>query len=180
MARYLKKNQKEDEKKMISTRIRTHVIDAFQNASEDASSNGYTLTLSSIVERALKDAIGEYAEVKGTNYLKIEKDRLYEEWAKEKEEEDLLKWKKYEEAMRAEEIRIMDQEYQNFQKDNEAILNMSSKDLKAYQEKRKKEIAAEKKEIKITIDRIKKKFDKEKAEEKDNKAKQKTNKEDIK
>jgi len=68
MARYLKKNQKEDEKKMISTRIRTHVIDAFQNASEDASLNGYTLTLSSIVERALKDAIGEYAEVKGTNY----------------------------------------------------------------------------------------------------------------
>jgi len=98
--------------------------------------------------------------------------------------------------MRAEESRIMDQEYQNYQKehdeaferkrviqlekDNEAILNMSSKDLKAYQEKRKKEIAAEKKKLKITIDRIKKKFDKEKAEEKDNKAKQKTNKEEIK
>ena len=196
MDKYLKKNQKRDEKKMISTRVRTHVIDAFQNAAEDASLNGYTLTLSSIVETALEDAIGEYTKARGTDYLSIEEDKLFKEWEIEQLREREEDFRKYEEQQHHEMDLIAEEQNRNMEKsfnenwekeialqnkkDADALHNLSSKDLEAYKEKRKKEIAANKKKIKITIDNIKKKFDKEKAEEKANKAKQKTNKEDIK
>ena len=192
MAKYLKKNQKRDEKKMISTRVRTHVIDAFQNAAEDASLNGYTLTLSSIVETALEDAIGEYTKARGTDYLRIEEDKLHKEWQIEQLKEQEEDFRKFEEQMHHESILLMDEEFKKMEKeqekedktnwikklekDNDAILNMSPKDLKAYQEKRKKENAVKKKKMKITIDKLKKEF----AERNANKAKQKTNKEDIK
>ena len=196
MDKYLKKNQKRDEKKMISTRVRTHVIDAFQNAAEDASLNGYTLTLSSIVETALEDAIGEYTKARGTDYLRIEEEKLHKEWEIEQLREQEEEFRKHEEQQHHEMDLIAEEQDKNMEKsfnenwekqralqnkkDADALLNLSSKDLEAYKEKRKKEIAAKKKKMKITMDRIKKKFDKEKAEEKDNKAKQKTNKEDIK
>mgnify|MGYP001453674406 FL=1 len=116
MDKYLKKNQKRDEKKMISTRVRTHVIDAFQNAAEDASLNGYTLTLSSIVETALEDAIGEYTKARGTDYLRIEEEKLHKEWEIEQLREQEEDFRKYEEKMHHEMSLIMDEEYKNMEK----------------------------------------------------------------
>ena len=64
MPRYLRKKYKRNEKKMVSTRVKTYVLDAFQNAAEDANNNGYILSLSEIVESALIQAISEYKEEK--------------------------------------------------------------------------------------------------------------------
>ena len=63
------------------------------------------------------------------------------------------------------------------EKDNDAILNMSPKDLKTYQEKRKKEFA----DLLIRIEKKEKdRKTRTKARLKKIQAKQKTNKEDIK
>ena len=51
--KYIKQNRKEDEKKVMSTRVRSIVIDAFQNASEAAKNYGYSISLSDVVEIAL-------------------------------------------------------------------------------------------------------------------------------
>ena len=91
MTQYLKKNRKQDEKKMISTRIRLHVFEAFQKASYDADKNGYTLTLSSVIEEALENAISEYTEASGKDFLKIEKDKLENKWEKLQMQNDQLK-----------------------------------------------------------------------------------------
>ena len=69
MTKYLKKNRKLDQKKMISARIRTHVIEAFQNASDEANKNGYSLSLASVIEEALEYSIAEYTEVSGKDFL---------------------------------------------------------------------------------------------------------------
>ena len=91
MAKYLKKNRKLDQKKMISARIRTHVIEAFQNASDEANKNGYSLSLASVIEEALEYSIAEYTEVSGRDFLQIEKDKLEDEWEKLQTENNQLK-----------------------------------------------------------------------------------------
>ena len=91
MTKYLKKNRKFDQKKMISARIRTHVIEAFQNASDEANKNGYSLSLASVIEEALEYSIAEYTEVSGKDFLQIEKDKLEDEWEKLQKENKQLK-----------------------------------------------------------------------------------------
>ena len=90
MTKYLKKNRKLDQKKMISARIRTHVIEAFQNTSDEANKNGYSLSLASVIEEALEYSIAEYTEVSGKDFLQIEKDKLEDEWEKLQEENKQL------------------------------------------------------------------------------------------
>jgi hypothetical protein len=91
MTKYLKKNRKLDQKKMISARIRTHVIEAFQNTSDEANKNGYSLSLASVIEEALEYSIAEYTEVSGKDFLQIEKDKLEDEWEKLQKENNQLK-----------------------------------------------------------------------------------------
>ena len=91
MSKYLKKNRKLDQKKMISTRIRSYVVEAFQNASDEANKNGYSLTLSSVIEEALESSIAEYTEASGKDFLQIEKDKLEDEWEKLQKENNKLK-----------------------------------------------------------------------------------------
>ena len=165
VGRYLKKNYKEDEKKMISTRIRTCVIDAFQKASEDASLNGFTLSLSLVVEEALKHAISEYKDEKGIDFLKIELDKLHQEWLNEQEEEfkkdqektfldkaefDKETLKEMEEDILKE---FVNQRKIQDKKDTKALLSLNPEDAKKYTHKRKKEnIAQDNKNLKILKD----------------------------
>ena len=76
MPSYLRKKYKRDEKKMVSTRVRTYVLDAFQNAAEDANKNGYILSLSEVVETALIHAISEYTKEQELDFLQIEIDKM--------------------------------------------------------------------------------------------------------
>ena len=170
MAKYLKRKSKEDEKKMISTRVRICVIDAFMNASEDASLNGFTLSLSSVVEEALKQAISEYKEEKGKDFLKIELDKLHQEWMDEQEEnfrkdqeKSFLEKAEFDE----ESYKEMEREYQiafdkkrkiQDQKDTKVLLSLNPEDAKKYKLKRKKEIEAQEKENLKTIKDTKKKL----------------------
>jgi hypothetical protein len=170
MPRYLKKNEKSDEKKHVSTRIRSHVLEAFQNASEDAKLNGYTLTLSSVVEEALKHAISEYKDAKGTDFLEIELDKLHQEWINEKEED----YHKDQEKSFLEKVELdeesykeMEREYQiefdkkrkiQDQKDTKALLSLNPEDAKKYKLKRKKEIETQEKENLKTIEDTKKRL----------------------
>jgi len=170
MAKYLKRKSKEDEKKMISTRVRTCVIDAFMNASEDASLNGFTLSLSSIVEQALKQAISEYKEEKGKDFLKIELDKLHQEWMDEQEEN----FRKDQEKSFLEKAEIDEESYKEMerkyhiefdkkrkiqdQKDTKTLLSLNPEDAKKYKLKRKKEIEAQEKENLKTIKDTKKRL----------------------
>ena len=83
--KYVKKNRKEDEKKVMSTRVRSIVFDAFQNASEAAKDYGYSISLSDVVETALKETITELADEIGINYLDEEYKKLTKNWEDEYE-----------------------------------------------------------------------------------------------
>lgn len=87
--KYIKKNRKEDEKKVMSTRVRSIVFDAFQNASEAAKGHGYSVSLSDIVEIALIETIAEVAKVSGIgiNYLDEEYKKLHKSWDDEFEKD---------------------------------------------------------------------------------------------
>jgi energy-converting hydrogenase A subunit M len=85
--KYVKKNRKEDEKKVMSTRVRSIVFDAFQNASEAAKDHGYSISLSNVVETALKETITELADEIGINYLDEEYKELTKNWEDEYEKE---------------------------------------------------------------------------------------------
>jgi len=85
--KYVKKNRKEDEKKVMSTRVRSIVFDAFQNASEAAKDHGYSISLSDVVETALKETITELADEIGINYLDEEYKKLTKNWEDEYEKE---------------------------------------------------------------------------------------------
>jgi len=85
--KYVKKNRKEDEKKVMSTRVRSIVFDAFQNASEAAKDHGYSISLSDVVETALKETITELAGEIGINYLDEEYKKLTKNWEDEYEKE---------------------------------------------------------------------------------------------
>ena len=67
---------------MVSVRIRRPVFDAFRGASLAAQKYGYSMSLSSIFETALEDAITEFKEISGIDFHDIEKTNLHEEWEK--------------------------------------------------------------------------------------------------
>ena len=170
MAKYLKIKHKEDGKKMISTRVRTYVIDAFQNASEDASLNGYTLSISYVVEEALKQAISEYKEVREKDFLKIELDKLHQEWIDEQEEnyrkdqeKSFLEKAEFDKENLKEMERKFRKEFEKKrkiqdQKDTKALLSLNPEDAKKYKLKRKKEIEAQEKKNLKTIEDTKKRL----------------------
>ena len=85
MGKYVTKNRKEDEKRVVSVRIRRPVFEAFKGASLAAQKYGYRMTLSGVFETALDDAITEFKEISGIDFHDIEKTSLHEEWEKKYE-----------------------------------------------------------------------------------------------
>ncbi len=85
MGKYVTKNRKEDEKRVVSVRIRRPVFEAFKGASLAAQKYGYSMSLSGIFETALEDAITEFKEISGIDFHDIEKTNLHEEWEKKYE-----------------------------------------------------------------------------------------------
>ena len=85
MGKYITKNRKEDEKRVVSVRIRKPVFEAFKGASLAAQKYGYSMSLSDVFETALEDAITEFKEISGIDFHDIEKTNLYEEWEKQYE-----------------------------------------------------------------------------------------------
>jgi len=174
---YLRKKYKQDEKKMVSTRVRTYVLDAFQNAAEDANKNGYILSLSSVVEAALRHAISEYTEEQEVDFLKIELDKIEVEWQKQQEKDydqwmikqDLLYQADMEKSAKLYQDDI-DKSYsesrerkriEQLEKDKNALLTLNPDELKKYQDKRKKEIADEEKKMKEFTKKLEARFKKE-------------------
>ena len=150
--KYIKKNRKSDEKKVVSTRIRTHIFDAFQNASEASKDHGDSISLSDVVETALIAAVREFAEVSDVDYLSIELDRLHkeweEEWEKEQEEQSRKHWEKEEVAMdedfkqqakeeeKAFEEKFEEERIKQLETDQKAVLEMNDEELQEYRRKR--------------------------------------------
>ena len=85
MGKYVTKNRKEDEKRVVSVRIRRPVFEAFKGASLTAQKYGYSMTLSGVFETALDDAITEFKEISGIDFQDIEITSLHEEWEKKYE-----------------------------------------------------------------------------------------------
>ena len=85
MGKYVTKNHKEDEKRVVSVRIRRPVFEAFKGASLAAQKYGYSISLSGVFETAIKDAITEFKEISGIDFYDIEKTSLHEEWEKKYE-----------------------------------------------------------------------------------------------
>ena len=85
MGKYVTKNRKEDEKRVVSVRIRRPVFDAFKSASSAAQNYGFSMSLSGVFETALEDAIKEFKEISGIDFQDIEKTNLHEEWEKKYE-----------------------------------------------------------------------------------------------
>jgi hypothetical protein len=80
MCKYVTKNQKEDEKRVVSVRIRRPIFEAFKGASIAAEKYGYSMTLSSIFEIAMEDAISEFKDLSGIDYRDISTSKLNEKW----------------------------------------------------------------------------------------------------
>jgi hypothetical protein len=164
MPSYLRKKYKRDEKKMVSTRVRTYVLDAFQNAAEDANKNGYILSLSEVVETALIHAISEYTKEQEVDFLQVEIDKMEIERQKQQEKEDQEQWEKDLELADIHMKEMMDLDYkemekanseayerkrlEQLEKDKNALLTLNPAELKKYQDKRKKETAEEEKKMK--------------------------------
>jgi len=85
MGKYVTKNRKEDEKRVVSVRIRRPVFEAFKGASMVAQKYGYRMSLSGVFETALEDAITEFKEISGIDFQDIEKTSLHKEWEKKYE-----------------------------------------------------------------------------------------------
>jgi len=85
MGKYVTKNRKEDEKRVVSVRIRRPIFEAFKGASLAAQKYGYSMSLSGVFETALEDAITEFKEISGIDFQDIEKTSLHEEWEKKYE-----------------------------------------------------------------------------------------------
>ena len=85
MGKYVTKNRKEDEKKVVSVRIRRPVFKAFKGASLAAQKYGYSMSLSGVFETAMEDAITEFKEISGIDFHDIEKTSLHKEWEKKYE-----------------------------------------------------------------------------------------------
>ena len=80
MGKYVTKNQKEDEKRVVSVRIRRPIFEAFKGASIAAQEYGYRMSLSGVFETAMEDAILEFKEISGLDYQDIEKTNLDKKW----------------------------------------------------------------------------------------------------
>ena len=80
MGKYVTKNQKIDEKRVVSVRIRMSVFEAFRGASIAAKEFGYRMSLSGVFETAMEDAISEFKEISGIDYKDIAKTKLDEKW----------------------------------------------------------------------------------------------------
>ena len=80
MAKYVTKNQKEDEKRVVSVRIRKPVFEAFKGASIAAKDYGYTMSLAVVFETAMEDAVSEFKEISGLDYLDMQKTNLDKNW----------------------------------------------------------------------------------------------------
>ena len=85
MGKYVTKNRKEDEKRVVSVRVRRPVFEAFKGASLAAQKYGYIISLSGVFETALEDAITEFKEISGIDFHDIEKTNLHKEWEKKYE-----------------------------------------------------------------------------------------------
>ena len=85
MGKYVTKNRKEDEKRVVSVRIRRPVFEAFKGASLAAQKYGYSMSLSGVFETALEDAITEFKEISGIDFQDIEKTNMHKEWEKKYE-----------------------------------------------------------------------------------------------
>ena len=80
MGKYVTKNQKADEKRVVSVRIRRPVFEAFKGASIAAKEFGYSMSLSVVFETAMEDAISEFKEISGIDYQDIAKIELDKKW----------------------------------------------------------------------------------------------------
>jgi len=80
MAKYVIKNQKEDEKRVVSVRIRKPVFEAFKGASIAAKDYGYSMSLAVVFETAMEDAVSEFKEISGLDYLDMQKTNLDKNW----------------------------------------------------------------------------------------------------
>ncbi len=80
MGKYVTKNQKADEKRVVSVRIRRPVFEAFKGASIAAKEFGYSMSLSVVFETAMEDAISEFKEISGIDYQDIAKTELDKKW----------------------------------------------------------------------------------------------------
>jgi len=85
MGKYVTKNHKEDEKRVVSVRIRRPIFEAFKGASLAAQKYGYSMSLSGVFETALEDAITEFKEISGIDFQDIERTNLHNEWEKKYE-----------------------------------------------------------------------------------------------
>jgi hypothetical protein len=81
--KYVKKNRKENHKKVVSARIKAVVFDAFQNASNAAKEMGYELNLVDVIEGGLMDAISEFKQISGVDYYDMEKIKISKQWDSE-------------------------------------------------------------------------------------------------
>jgi hypothetical protein len=172
--KYIKKNRKEDEKKVVSTRIRTHIFDAFQNSTEAAKDYGYNISLADVVETALVSAIKEFTEVSGVDFLSVELDKLHKEWEEEWEKEQQEKEQKAHEEYMADymehetkedekeqkmfEEKLEKERIKQLEADQKAVLELSVSELKEYQQKRTDEEAEKKIEMEKTMKRLKDKY----------------------
>ncbi len=80
MGKYVTKNQKEDEKRVVSVRIRRPIFEAFKGASIAAHEFGYSMTLSGVFETAMEDAISEFKDISGVDYHDITASNLNKKW----------------------------------------------------------------------------------------------------
>ena len=85
MGKYVTKNRKEDEKRVVSVRIRRPIFEAFKGASLAAQKFGYSMSLSGVFETALEEAITEFKEISGIDYQDIENLNLHKKWEKKYE-----------------------------------------------------------------------------------------------
>ena len=80
MGKYVTKNQEEDEKRVVSVRIRRPVFDAFRGASMAAKDFGYSMSLSGVFETAMEDAISEFKDISGIDYKDVAQTELDKKW----------------------------------------------------------------------------------------------------
>lgn len=155
--KYVKKNKKENKKKMISTRVHVMTLNAFNNASIDAKENGYSILMTEVIEQALREAVLEYKHISGKDFLDMERQKLVKKWEKEWIEEQEEDARIFEERMMehkhmAAEYDLLHKEEMNetkshveaqtqarLERDSQALLTMSDGEIKKYREKRLQE-----------------------------------------
>jgi len=80
MGKYVTKNQKEDEKRVVSVRIRRPIFEAFKGAASAAEQYGYSMTLSGVFETAMEEAISEFKDISGVDYQGLTSSKLSKKW----------------------------------------------------------------------------------------------------